>query len=262
MSGIWLESHMTKMTIWKLDIPQLDTLLQIQYEACPAQWGSGIQPFEMRKHFLSAFLRNCFLCWDCGNSDMPPTFDADLLCSSRAGSAIIPKIWKLDHSKSGSFCPDFKWCLTRWRPFVRISNGWASRFQISFESWTICNPTSFRPFKIQNSPNFRSTLDMVTVPENKRTSCSNFVVFVWLLILSFKTFLHPMHFDDQRYLMTNQRVRRFIGLGSNPQLKVTWKIPSYETVRYRPCHWSTFTGEGVNYNLLTTLKVLPALPGV
>ena len=134
MSGIWLESHMTKMTIWKLDIPQLDTLLQIQYEACPAQWGSGIQPFEMRKHFLSAFLRNCFLCWDCGNSDMPPTFDADLLCSSRAGSAIIPKIWKLDHSKSGSFCPDFKWCLTRWRPFVRISNGWASRFQIPFEA--------------------------------------------------------------------------------------------------------------------------------
>ena len=150
--------------------------------------------------------------------------------------------------KMAAICQDFKWL----------------GFQISDPIWsgTICNPTSFRAFKIQNSPNFRSTLDMVTVPENKRTSCSNFVVFVWLLILSFKTFLHPMHFDDQRYLMTNQRVRRFIGLGSNPQLKVTWKIPSYETVRYRPCHWSTFTGEGVNYNLLTTLKVLPALPGV
>ena len=35
----------------------------------------------------------------------------------------------------------------------RILNGWASEFQISFKIWTICNPTSFQPFKIQTSLN-------------------------------------------------------------------------------------------------------------
>ena len=46
--------------------------------------------------------------------------------------ATVPTIQKPDHTKSGWFCPDFKWFLTKWRPFVRISNGWASGFQISF----------------------------------------------------------------------------------------------------------------------------------
>ena len=32
--------------------------------------------------FLSACLRNCFLCWDHWNSDVTPTLDAALLCSS------------------------------------------------------------------------------------------------------------------------------------------------------------------------------------
>ena len=36
--------------------------------------------------FLSAFLRNCLLCWHHSDSDMMPTLDAALLCSSRAGS--------------------------------------------------------------------------------------------------------------------------------------------------------------------------------
>ena len=48
------------------------------------------------------------------------------------------------HSKSGHFCPDFKWTLTKRRPFVRISNGRASRFQGAF--------------KIQTSPDFRTWL--------------------------------------------------------------------------------------------------------
>ena len=39
--------------------------------------------------------------------------------------AIVPTILKLDHAKSGHFCPDFKWFWTKWRPFVRISKGWA-----------------------------------------------------------------------------------------------------------------------------------------
>ena len=34
--------------------------------------------------------------------------------------AIVPTIQKLDHSKSGHFCPDFNWFLTKWWPFVQI----------------------------------------------------------------------------------------------------------------------------------------------
>ena len=64
----------------------------------------------------------------------------------------------INHSKSGRFCPDFKWFLTKWRPFVRISNGWASGFQIPFEIQTICNPTCFGPFEIQTRSDFRSPL--------------------------------------------------------------------------------------------------------
>ena len=36
-------------------------------------------------NFLSAFFRNCFLCWDRWNGDLMPTLKAALLCSSRAG---------------------------------------------------------------------------------------------------------------------------------------------------------------------------------
>ena len=47
---------------------------------------------------------------------------------------VTPSVIKSDHSKSGYFCQDFIWCLTKQRSFVGISNGWASRFQISFET--------------------------------------------------------------------------------------------------------------------------------
>ena len=47
---------------------------------------------------------------------------------------------------------------TKWRPFVWISNGWASGFQIPFEIQTICNPTCFGPFEIQTRSDFRSPL--------------------------------------------------------------------------------------------------------
>ena len=50
---------------------------------------------------------------------------------------------QLDHSIPIYFCLDFKWFLTKWRPFFRISNGWVSGFQIPFKIRTICNPTSF-----------------------------------------------------------------------------------------------------------------------
>ena len=57
-------------------------------------------------------------------------------------------ILKLDHLKSGRFCLNFKFLLTKWQPFVQISNGWTFGFQIPFEIWTICKLTSFWPLKI------------------------------------------------------------------------------------------------------------------
>ena len=73
--------------------------------------------------------------------------------------AIVPTIPKPDHQKSRHFCPNFKKFLTKWHPFNWIYNGLASVFQIPFEIQTICNPTSFWPFKIQtDSPDFRSPL--------------------------------------------------------------------------------------------------------
>ena len=70
--------------------------------------------------------------------------------------AIVPTFQNMDYSKSRRFCPDFKWLLTKWLPFIRISNSWASEFQIPFEIQTICNPTSFEPFEIQTRSDYRS----------------------------------------------------------------------------------------------------------
>ena len=72
--------------------------------------------------------------------------------------AMVPTIWKLDHLKSRHFCSDFKWLLTKWQPFVQISNECASGFQTPFKIQTICNPTSVAPFKIQTRLDFRSPL--------------------------------------------------------------------------------------------------------
>ena len=36
---------------------------------------------------------------------------------------------------------------TRWRPFVRYSNGWAIRYSNGINNQTIWHPISFRPFK-------------------------------------------------------------------------------------------------------------------
>ena len=40
------------------------------------------------------------------------------------------KIW--------TFSPYFKWFWTKWQPFLQISNGWGSGFQIPFQIQTIC----------------------------------------------------------------------------------------------------------------------------
>ena len=75
--------------------------------------------------------------------------------ASAMAIAIVPTIRKPEPSKSRHFCTDFKWFLTKWRPFVWISNGWAFRFQMPFQIQTICNPTSFGPFEIQTRLDFR-----------------------------------------------------------------------------------------------------------
>ena len=71
----------------------------------------------------------------------------DLFSNGRALTiAIVPTI-------PGHFCPDFKWFLTKWRPFVWISNGWGSGFQVPFQI-----QASFGPFKIQTRLDFRYPL--------------------------------------------------------------------------------------------------------
>ena len=56
--------------------------------------------------------------------------------------------------KIRTFLSGFQMLFDKWQPFVQISNGWASGFQIPSKIRTICNPTSFWPFDIQTSPNF------------------------------------------------------------------------------------------------------------
>ena len=74
--------------------------------------------------------------------------------------AVVPNIWKPDHSKSGMF-PRYYMLFSRMAAISHISNGLASRFQILFEIQTICKPISFWPLKIWTCPDFRSPLCMV-----------------------------------------------------------------------------------------------------
>ena len=61
------------------------------------------------------------------------------------------------HLKTGpfqnlTFCPDFKWFLTKGQPFMWISNGQVCRFQISIVIRTIWKPNSLWLFKIWLCP--------------------------------------------------------------------------------------------------------------
>ena len=103
------------------------------------QWGSEIQFFKIMK---------LFEVWTFWRSDFKWS-------SFSYGYSYSP-----NHLKNGQFniCPEDRWFLTKWQLFVWISNGWAFGFQIPFQIRTICNPTSFWPFQIQTSPDFRSPL--------------------------------------------------------------------------------------------------------
>ena len=106
------------------------------------RWGSEIWAFEIQQHFKSQLFEH-------GISNG---------WALAIAIALVPTIQKLKHLNSGHFGLNFKWFLTKWRPFIRISNIWASRFQIPFEIQTIYSPTSFCRFEIQTSPDFRSPL--------------------------------------------------------------------------------------------------------
>ena len=112
--------------------------------------------------------------------------------------AMVPGIWKPDHSKFGHFCLDFKWFLIKWLPFVQISNDCASRYQIPFKIWTICDPTSFWPFKIQTSTDFRSHLSLVQfLPENrtnKKWFLDPYRKVIFFMASFFMAFIHHYTF--------------------------------------------------------------------
>ena len=128
-------------TINKLSIKNQLFLLSISN----IQWRSEIWPFEIRKHLKSWLFE--------GWISNGPVF-------KWMGFSYG---YSPNHSKTGPFkirtiLSGFKMFLRKWHLFVWISNGWVSGFQIPFKIWTICNPTSFWPFKIQTSPDFRSPL--------------------------------------------------------------------------------------------------------
>ena len=75
-----------------------------------------------------AFNQFCVLHWDL----TPNHLKSGLFAGRISAIAIVATIQKLNHSKPRHFCLDFKWFLTKWRPFVQIFNRWASRFQIPF----------------------------------------------------------------------------------------------------------------------------------
>ena len=129
--------------------------------------GAPLQPFEIWKHLKSRNIWNLetFEIWlfD-GQISHDPVFEWSGFSYSYSYSQSQP-FKKPKYLKSERFCLEYKWFLTKWQLYVRISNGWASGFQIPFKIQTIWNPTSFLPFKIQTSPDFRSPCKFILVLE-------------------------------------------------------------------------------------------------
>ena len=110
-------------------------------------WGSEIRPFK-----IQTFLKVGFQMVQFSNG---PVFKWSGFSS---GYSHRPNHLKTGPFKIRTFLSGFQIVFDKMAPFVWISNGWASRFQILFKIWTICNPTSFWPFEDQISPDFRSSL--------------------------------------------------------------------------------------------------------
>ena len=83
----------------------------------------NLWPFKIRKHLKSRLFENQI---------------SNGLVFKRSGLSYGP-----NHLKSEHFCPDFKWLLAKWWPFVRISDGWAGL--LNFRSHSKSEPFANQP---------------------------------------------------------------------------------------------------------------------
>ena len=115
------------------------------------QWGSEIRPFKIWKHLKSRLFE--------GEISNGLVFKWFWLSNGRALArpiVIVPTIRKLDHSKSGHFCPDFKWFLTKWGPVVCYQTVGLPDFRSHLKSGPFATQPLFD--HIQASLDFRSIL--------------------------------------------------------------------------------------------------------
>ena len=120
--------HSSTGWVWTILLPNMFSI-----QILPVQWGSEIRPFEIQKHLKSELLKVGF----------------QMVQSSNVWALAL----RPNHLKTGPFEIQL---LKKWRPLVRISNCWASIFQIPFKIQTTCNPASFWLSEIQTSLDFRS----------------------------------------------------------------------------------------------------------
>ena len=104
-------------------------------------------------------------------------------------------IWKQDHSKSRHFSPNFEWFYTKWKTIVPILNGRVSRFQTTFENWSVPQPAYFLPFKIWTCPDFGSPLycwigsNLLWVSNVSKSPPKNQIALDFQILLSCKMLL-------------------------------------------------------------------------
>ena len=133
------------------------------------QWGSEILPFKIRKHLKFQMIRFS----NGGNLTM----------------TIVPTIWKPDNSKSGHFCPDFKWFLTKWLPFAWLSDGWDYGFQM-VRILDYRSHSKYGPFETQ--PLFDHSKSRLVRISDPHWKCNPIVrvlgVELFILVLSVRVF--------------------------------------------------------------------------
>ena len=83
-----------------------------------------------------------------------------------------------------------------------------------------------------------------------------------LFILCMDPLIRKVNSDDKIEGLNMGQLSRLKGTPRIPSAVVLYQKPHVRGLMVNFFHWSTFTGEGINYSLLTTLKVLPALLGM
>ena len=121
MSDDDLNVAIQKIAMW----PQLHLKNSCWSCVIQLQWGSEIRSFKIWKQIKSRLFE--------GQFSNDPVFKWLSLSYGY-------------NSKTRRFNPDFKWLMTKWQPFVRISKGWAPD----------CRSHS-KSIQIQTSPYFRSS---------------------------------------------------------------------------------------------------------